>query len=427
MNSADFHAYALPDCPGVYFFTRRTKLTRGKDFLYIGRATSLRDRVRSYFTDDLLKTRGVRVADMVSKADDISWRKTNSVVEAIILEAELIKRHQPKANTEGKDDRSFNHIVITKEDFPQVLVVRGKDLGSGKLGVHRLELTASYGPFPEGGLLREALKIIRRLFPYRDSKCFPCPFPRNSASGLPVSAGCKPCFNRQIGLCPGVCTGEITKAEYAKVIGRIKLFFEARTGVLVENIERDMKICTRKQEFEKAAELKRALFGLRHIQDVGFIRHHRADPSEIREQFRIEAYDVAHMAGKDMVGVMVVAEGGELKKSDYRLFNIRGFSKSNDPGALRELISRRIQHKEWRMPEVVLVDGNEIQRGVAKALFKDTPVLSVVKDTRHRPVRILGETALVRSYRVLILRLHAEAHRFAISRFRRRSRRAFLS
>src|SRR3989344_5906787 len=112
----------LPDCPGVYLFKQ------GRKVLYVGKATSLRDRVRSYFDDDLIATRGPRIVDMVTRADRIAHEPTPTVLEALVREAALIKRYQPKANVDGKDDKTFLYTCVTKEEIPRVLVVRGKDI-----------------------------------------------------------------------------------------------------------------------------------------------------------------------------------------------------------------------------------------------------------------------------------------------------------
>src|SRR3989344_5544176 len=180
----------IPDKSGVYFFKK------GKDILYIGKATSLRDRVKSYLGKDLIETRGPILVDMVFQADRVEYKVTESVLEAIILEANLIKKYQPKYNTKEKDDKSYNYAVITKEDFPRVLLIRGRELEAKVGGVHELNIKYKFGPYPNGSAIKEGLKIIRKIFPYRD-KC-------NPSKGSPW----KPCFNRQIGLCPGVCSGE---------------------------------------------------------------------------------------------------------------------------------------------------------------------------------------------------------------------------
>src|SRR3989344_2275170 len=195
----------LPDEPGVYMFKK------GKKILYIGKAASLRDRVRSYFSSDLGKGRAPTIVKMVEDADSVDWQTTDSVLEPLIVEANLIKRHQPPANVDEKDNKSFNYVVITKESppaggFPRVLIVRGRELFQNW---KKADIKYLFGPFPGGLSLKEALKIVRKIFPFRD-KCLPC------VALAKQGKFCRPCFNRQIGLCPGVCSGEMSQEEYAK-------------------------------------------------------------------------------------------------------------------------------------------------------------------------------------------------------------------
>src|SRR3989344_8407708 len=121
MTSQDLQKLKLPDTPGVYFF-----LGKRKRILYIGKATSLRSRVRSYFAGDILKKRSALIEQMIAEAETVEWKETDSVLEALIIETNLIRTHKPRYNTVAKDDKSFNHLVITNEEFPRVLVVRGK-------------------------------------------------------------------------------------------------------------------------------------------------------------------------------------------------------------------------------------------------------------------------------------------------------------
>ncbi|MEI6553671.1 MAG: GIY-YIG nuclease family protein, partial [bacterium] len=155
----------LPDSPGIYLFKR------GKNLLYVGKATSLRQRVRSYFSNDLIKTRGRLLVDMVTLADKIDFEKTDSVLEALILEAQYIKEHQPKYNTKDKDNKSYNYVAITDENFPRVLVVRGRNLEQNLASTSE-KYKYTFGPYPYGGELKEALNLIRKIFPFRD-KCTP--------------------------------------------------------------------------------------------------------------------------------------------------------------------------------------------------------------------------------------------------------------
>lgn len=428
----------LPDSSGVYFFIRRRGgFNHKKHILYIGKATSLSDRVRSYFTGNIAETRGPLISKMLAEFDDIKFQKTDSVLEALILEAYLIRKHQPPANTDLKDDKSFNYVVITEEDFPRVLVVRGKELetpsvsgaATQSLGVGKLDLGKilhTFGPFTNSGQLKEAMKIVRRLFPYRDT----CPIPTRR-----VGMG-RPCFNRQLGLCPGVCTGEISKKEYAKTIKNIVLFFEGNKKKLVKSLEREMKALAKNRQFEKAGKIKKQIFALGHIQDVALIKTSNPNISHgvNREMFRIESYDVAHMSGQNVVGVMTVVENGEIKKSDYRKFKIiQGLSLNKrgvgDTKALAEVLTRRLAHIEWPMPDLIVVDGGKAQKNVMEKVLKENGaqimVMSVVKDEHHRPKEILGDpgsraklaTGQAGGWNEIerqILIANSEAHRFAI-------------
>ena len=393
----------LPDKPGVYIFRGS-----GRAVLYIGKATSLRSRVASYFRGDLIATRGPILVGMVESAKSVDFIETDSVLEALILEAHLIKKHQPVYNTKEKDNKSFNYVVITKEDFPRVLVVRGRELET-LLSTTNYQIQTTFGPFPQGSVLREALAIVRKIFRFRD-KCKP-----NSG---------KPCFNAQIGLCPGVCAGTVSKTEYAKTIRRIKMFFEGEKKTLVSGLTREMKTYAKNLKFEEAGRIKRMIFALNHIQDVALIKaSHRPRLGE--GGFRIEAYDVAHISGTNVVGVMVVLEDNEPKKSDYRKFKIKT-STNDDNASLREILERRFNHTEWPMPKLIVVDGGKAQVNTAEKALKEwgiqIPVVGVVKDEHHKPKGFIGgrlipaqdANLLIRNRDRQILLANSEAHRFAI-------------
>jgi excinuclease ABC subunit C len=406
-------AKKMPEKPGVYFF-----LGPKKEVLYIGKATSLRDRVRSYFASDLGTTRGPIITAMVAKAKHLDWRETDSVLEALILEANLIKTHKPPANTDLKDDKSFNYVVITEENFPRVLIERGKDLE-----ILQEKKSSKYvhifGPFPHGLQLRDALKLVRKIFPYRDSKCTP------AEEMLRTGKKPKACFNRHIGLCPGVCTGDISKTAYAKIVRRITLLFEGKKIALIKNLTRDMKLAAKEEDFEEAARLRGQLFALKHIQDVSLIKdEYRALSPGIN---RIEAYDAAHLAGSAAVGVMVVVEDGIATPAEYRKFILRDTKAGDDPGALKEILSRRLAHSEWPLPRLMVVDGATAQINVAQTLLKELglgiPIVGVVKDEKHRPREIRGDRAIITNRERDILLANAEAHRYAVNYHRRRSRR----
>ncbi len=410
----------LPDSPGVYFFKK------GRTILYIGKATSLRDRVKSYFSNDLFKTRGVLLVDMVTQATTLDFIKTDSVLEAFVLEVEQIKKHQPHFNTKEKDNKSFNYVVITKEDFPRVLVVRGRNLERDEVD---FEYKYMFGPYPFGSELREALRLIRKIFPYRDT-CTPCP---------ELASVCKACFNRSIALCPGVCSGEMNKKEYGKQINHIRLFFQGKKAELMRALKKEMKQYAKEQKFELANEIKKTMSALMHIQDVSMMK--RRDYSEASasgdegSQFRMEAYDIAHLSGTDMIGAMTASMNGVFDKVSYRTFLIKSVDGANDTGALREIISRRLRHPEWQLPNMMIVDGGKAQFDAMKTAVNECAevfgandrtlpvVVAVVKDDRHKAREIIADAehhALAQKYARDIISLNAECHRFAIGVHRRK-------
>lgn len=403
----------LPEMPGVYFF-----LGERDEILYIGKATVLADRVKSYFGDDLAETRGPKLVLMRERACSIGWRPLDSVLEALLLEGQLIKKYLPVYNSDAKDDKSYNYVVITDEDWPRVLTVRERDIMAGKIA---FTIKEQFGPYPRGGALMTALKIVRQIFPYRD-KCIPW-----TELSKDMQAKAKPCFHAQIGLCPGVCTGAISKTEYRKQIKRIRLFFAGKKADLVKKLEREMHAAAKTLHFERANEIKKLLFDLGHIRDVALMKADRTESSAAR----IEAYDTAHLQGEATVGVMTVVQHAIVKKSEYRLFKLRGEHGGNDLSALEEILTRRFAHREWTLPELIVVDGAMLQSDVAVRILKKhgltIPVVGVVKDAKHQPKKVIGPRALVKRFEQDILLANAEAHRFAIGFHRKKRRQEFLS
>ncbi len=437
MNLSDYKTLKLPDAPGVYFFKK------GSDIIYIGKATSLKDRVRSYFNDDLIHTRGRLLVDMIVQADSLDFEETDSVLEAFIKESELIKKHQPKFNTKDKDNKSFNYVVITKEDFPRVLVVRGRNLESATVD---FAYTDAFGPYPFGSELKEALKLIRRIFPFRD-RCTPfvgVEKGRINTDGSKIEGGIKgkPCFNRTLGLCPGVCTGEVSKEEYRECVKHIRLFFKGKKKELISNLESEMNSYAKKLEFEKAGEVKKTLYALMHIQDISLIKKESeyGTLGKKKSDFRIEAYDIAHMSGKDMVGVMVVMEDGEFSKKEYKKFNIKSVKQSDDTGALKEMIERRFNHTNWSTPQLLVIDGGKAQLNAVEKILtekgiKNIALVAVVKDEHHKAREILDSSVYSRMNISKtpeayfddgdIISLNQECHRFAIATHRKKRSLSF--
>lgn len=423
MERATLAKFDLPDCPGVYLFTKGKG--KSKRILYVGKATSLRDRVRSYFDDDLIVTRGPRLVDVVTQADGLMHEPTPTVLEALVREAALIREHKPTGNSMGKDDKSFLYAVITDEQVPRVLAIRGKELDFKRkkiLGAPEVPFTDAYGPFPSGYQLREALRLIRRIFPFYDTLR-----PISADGGVGGSnkhLQAKVEFNRQIGQYPR----NMDRKQYLRSIRNVCLFLSGRVKTLRQTLERDMKKFANEERFEEAAIVRKQLFALDHVQDVSLIREERGNE---KPSPRIEAYDTAHISGTDAIGVMTVVENGLAIKSDYRMFKIRGVggkSLNNDIASLKEILSRRLGHPEWQLPKAFVVDGGKTHKKAAEEVLKEVGVgilvIAVVKDEKHRPREVLGSLRAGISDADAVL-ANSEAHRFALSKHRA-ARRAKL-
>lgn len=414
MERADLSKFDLPDCPGVYLFTEGKG--KAKKILYVGKATSLRDRVRSYFDIELIATRGPRIVDMVTRADGITYETTPTVLEALVREAALIREHMPSGNAMGKDDKTFLYAVITDEEIPRVLAVRGAEIDMAKKQnlLTGERYTHVHGPFPSGYQLREGLKLIRKIFPFYDTQ-------------KPVGEGNKHLkakveFNRQIGQYPK----DMDRSAYLRSIRNVSLFLSGRVKTLRQTLTKDMQKLAKEERFEEAGQLKRQLFALDHIQDVSLIREDRGEGSGPR----IEAYDTAHISGTNAIGVMVVVEDGVPQKKDYRTFKIQGRggkSLNDDIASLKEILSRRLGHPEWTLPRAFVVDGGKTHKKAAEEVLKEAgiglPVIAVVKDEKHRPREILGglRAGVPDADAVLA---NAEAHRFSITKHRQARSRA---
>ena len=415
----------LPETPGVYLM----KDAAGR-VLYVGKAGNLRRRVSSYFE----RPHDVRIEALVVKIKKVDYEKTDTALEALIREAELIKTLMPPFNVREKDDKSFLYIEITKEKFPRVLLVRGKDgAGQGK----------RYGPFVSASSVREALKILRKIFPW------------SMHDPERVGKFARPCFDCEIGLCPGTCVGAISREEYLKNIGRLQFFLEGEKKRLLQSLTKEMSAAGKKLEFEKAERLRRQIFALQHIRDTALIADSEVLVPAGRgtRSYRIEGYDISNTSGTSAVGSMVVFENGEPDKNEYRKFKIRSVFKPNDVGMLTEILERRFKHfsggrvrvgqmgnahkgsgdvgvqNGWRLPDLVLIDGGIAQANAARRVLLRTglriPIVGIVKGPERKRNDILG--AIPKGVqKATLVRVRDEAHRFAIGYYKALRRGAFL-
>ncbi len=399
MQKAELSKLNIPKEPGVYFFKK------GKEIFYIGKATSLRDRVRSYFANDVIHTRGSRIVDMVSLADSIEWETSETVLEALIKEAALIKRYEPKYNIKEKDNKSYSFVCITKDKLPKLIIERGRSITFK--GDKAYDVV--YGPFPSLQKLYVALKIIRKIFPFVTDK---------TGSKLYAQIGLEPDMNKDNFM-------EI----YKKNIRNIKLFFQGKKSALIKVLHKEMMAHAKKMQFERASQIKYQIYALEHINDIALIEDD-VQKVDTAHGFRVEAFDVAHMKGTNSVGVMTVMENGNVAKAQYRKFILRNTPKGDDLRGLVEIMTRRFKHTEWATPDLVVIDGGKTHLKTAesalKALGIKTKLVSVVKDDKHKAREVLGLEEVTKKYKKDIILLNSEAHRFAIEFYRNKHRKSLI-
>jgi len=380
----------IPKKPGIYFW-----LNKNQKILYVGRATSLHNRLSQYFQKNISE----RMAEMIAQATAINYEVTETLLEAIILEAKNIKKYWPKYNIVDRDDRSFIYVVIPKIKYPKPLIVRGSDLKKFSVEPRARGVTGSgarvFGPYQSFYLLQNALRLIRRVFPY--GNCQP-------HSG-------RACFDYQIGLCPGACIDKISATAYQKNINNLILLLAGEKKRLISRL---MK--------ENPDKIK----ALQHLQEVSLLVK-EDNLSEIKIN-RLEGYDISHLQGKESYGSMVVFENGTALPSAYRLFKIREAPAGDDERALSEVLLRRFKHLEWPFPELIMIDGGTPQISFLTRILNannlNVPLVGISKfggdklvfsSQAKKPLRDLAE-----NIKSTLLKIREEAHRFA-NRGRRQS------
>lgn len=387
----------LPRQSGVYYF-----YDRSNNLLYVGKATSLRTRVSSYWSRPL----DPRLSRMVPQITQIRVQETETALEALILEANEIHHLQPPYNVRGKDSKTFAQIALTKEDFPRFLILRPTQRPT-------VPIDRTFGPYVSGLSARLALKTLRSIFRYE-------------CKGKPMSG--RPCLNYHLKLCPGVCMGTISSGEYKKLTNRVVLFLEGKKQRIIRHVERGMQDASKKQQYEEAARLRDELFALTHIRDTAFMTDDAADFLSGSFPKRLEAYDISNLGAHAAVGSMVVLEHGQPNTSDYRRFKIRRVEGQNDIAMLREVLERRFNHDGWPLPDFILVDGGLAQRRIAERVLKEhslsIPVAGVVKGPQRKLARLVlsdsarqwlrNERLTTQLFEPVVRLARDEAHRFAI-------------
>lgn len=396
----------LPDCAGVYLFLNANRQT-----IYAGKASSLKSRVKSYF----LGARNQRPIElMIHEVADIKWEPADSALEAAVLESNYIKRLRPKYNIYWKDDKSWNYFLVSKDDYPKLSLMREhelKRLSPGELRRYQYV----FGPYP-GLNTKAALKILRRLFLI--SFCAP--------------GSKRSCLYRQMGLCLGVCTGEISAAEYRrKVIRPLVMFFKGKKKILMGQTARQMAEAAKKNDFEEAARLRDQLRALGRIRDIALINESFVKDSVGKKgNLRVEGYDVSNLGASGRVGSMVVFDERGPVKSEYRKFNIKKSAGQNDVACLAEIFERRLRRADWPRADVWLIDGglSQVNRAVKIASGRVPIIVGIAKGPKRRKNEFIIGTKnapavnWVEKNKNLLIRVRDEAHRFALS-FQRQKRR----
>ncbi|WYL92496.1 MAG: excinuclease ABC subunit UvrC [Gloeotrichia echinulata IR180] len=227
----------IPPEPGVYFMR-----DRDDRIIYIGKSRKLRSRVRSYFRDGYNKTE--RITTMVKQVTEIEFIVTDTEAEALVLEANLIKQHQPYFNVLLKDDKKYPYICITwSENYPRIFITRKRQLGKEK--------DKFYGPYTDSGLLREILHLCKRIFPLRQR---PQPLFKD-----------RPCLNYDLERCPGVCQQLISPEEYRKIVQKVAMVFQGRTQELIDILTPQMEKAAEALNFESAARIRDQITGLQSL------------------------------------------------------------------------------------------------------------------------------------------------------------------
>jgi len=370
---------SLPKTIGIYAFQK------GKNFLYIGKSINIRERVKQHFKENVFKS-----SVFTEKADKVGYLKTESEIEALLKEAELIKKHKPKYNVIWKDNKNYSFVEITKEEFPRVSIA------------HQKKNNARYiGPFVDAKALKQTLKILRKIFPFRTCKTLKK----------------KPCLFFQLDLCSAPC---LKKEDYN--VKNLEQFLKGNKNKVLKQMKKEMKLFSQKKEYEKAAKQRDKIFALENVlKNVHILKN--LNKTELRKLFnikkeikRIEGYDISNIQGKQATGSMVVFTKGEKDKSQYRKFRIRMEQKPNDTAMIREVLKRRMKHKEWPKPQLILIDGGKAQLNAALKEVKNIKVMALAK--KKNELFLKNKTILLKDLPKevsnLILRIRDEAHRFAL-------------
>lgn len=381
----------LPKEPGVYFHK-----DKNGQIIYVGKAAILKNRVRQYFQKS--RARDPKTDLLVAEIVDTDWQVVDSEFDALFLEAEMIRRYMPRYNILLRDDKSQTFVRIDfKEKYPTVTMTR-RPLDDG---------ATYYGPFLSTIAVKRALKYLRKIFPY------------STHTVLPARA----CLLVHLHLCPGPETGELDEKDYKATLRKLVRVLEGQKGVIVRELEKDMKAASADKEFERAAKIRnqitalndldrRVLFSDKEFMDLSK-DHALIELTELlglaKVPRRIEGYDISHMSGTDVVASMVVFTNGAADKANYRKF--KSHKQNNDDFEhMRETMTRRFSEKNikaWGIPELLLIDGGKGQLAAATGVLLEKgikiPAIGLAK--KHEEIVVRNDWAMTDLQPKVVLKL----------------------
>jgi excinuclease ABC subunit C len=400
----------LPAAPGIYFH----KNAAG-EIIYIGKAANLRNRVRQYFQASHF--RDPKTDLLVNEIADVDWTEVETEVDALFLEAEMVRRYMPPYNILLRDDKSLSYVRIDyKSDYPTVTFIR-RPLDDG---------AEYFGPYISIFEVKKALRYLRRAFPYATSKPI-----NQKRAGL----------HYHLGLDPGLEDGRTSLPDYRVNLRKLTAYLRGNRVTLQREIEKEMKRAAKTKDFELAANLRNQLFSLQALNhQVLFSDREMLDASKDQALVeltgllglttpprRIEGFDISHIQGSDTVASMVVFINGVPSKTDYRKFKMR-LPGNDDFAHMAEAIKRRLRDeniKKWDIPDLILIDGGKGQLAAAMAardtanqsrlpmigLAKRFEEIIVPKGQNFEVLALSQNSHLVK----LLQRIRDESHRFAVS------------
>ena len=408
----------FPTTPGVYLM----KDLEGR-VIYVGKAVNLRSRAGSYFTRAAEAER--RTADLIPEIADIDFIGADSEVDALLLEARLIKDIQPRFNAQLKDDKTFPYLQITtREDFPRVEFTRQPETTGVRL----------YGPFTNAGQLRGTIAVLQKIFRFRTCAL-------DIADGDERWRWFRPCLLASINQCTAPCNLRVSREDYREDIRRLKLFLDGGKAKLLKELESGMLQASRELKFEKAARLRDDIAALNSLNLRGNLEEHAQpevfyiDPQKglaglkkilnlEHPPRRIEGIDIAHLQGKETVASLVQFIDGLPFRHGYRRFRIRTVEGVDDFASMREVVTRRfrrLQREGESFPDLLLIDGGIGQLSAVTSTLSGLgisppPTISLAK--REEEIYLPGRSEPLRlsrhAYALRLLQyIRDEAHRFA--------------